>query len=146
MSEKYILKCADLKGSCQVEGCEDCIELDSVMFGVERPAIEGSTNSDERKFGIADLTEIHVTKKMDKSVIGLFTAVLKKIDPNGYTIELLTLDSENQEIFKYVLTNTIVTSYSVSGIDENLTLNFKNISIQRGKEKVDYDVMKNVMS
>jgi type VI secretion system secreted protein Hcp len=127
------LKYRDLEGSATEQGHNKWIELDSFHWGVGRSIGTAARGSTSREHSEPSISEITVTKRMDKASPKLFLdAVAGKLD-SKVQIHFTTTNKGKVETFlKFELENTGISGYSVSsGGDmpvESLSLNFTKIS------------------
>jgi type VI secretion system secreted protein Hcp len=126
------LKYGDIKGETTQVTHKEWIEVNSFQFGVGRGISSGVGGGSKREATAPSVSEITVTKTMDvasplllKEAIGGKAVTAK--------IELTQTDNKGTHVSfqKYILTNTLVSGYSVSsGGDrpsESLSLNFTKI-------------------
>jgi type VI secretion system secreted protein Hcp len=127
------LKYAALEGSVTEQGHTKWIELDSFHWGVGRAIGTAARGSTSREHSEPSISEVTVTKRMDKASPKLFLdAVAGKLDAK-VQIHFTTTNKGKVETFlKFDLENTGLSGYSVSsGGDmpvESLSLNFTKIS------------------
>lgn len=97
------------------------IALNSFQFGVERP-ISALAGTSEREPGAPVVSDITITKVMDSSSTALFSEAFQGT-PQTVTIDLVKTDGTGQAVTyaEYVLSNALVSSYSVSSGGDNPT-------------------------
>jgi type VI secretion system secreted protein Hcp len=125
------IKYGDIKGDVTAEGhkgSDGWVEVNSFQFGVGRGISSPTGGSDDREASAPSVSEVVVTKPMDVSSFAWLEASLWG-EGVACTIDFCKTDKDKLEIYaQYVLTNTMVSGYSVSsGGDrpqESLSLNF----------------------
>jgi type VI secretion system secreted protein Hcp len=150
------LKYGAFEGSATEQGHTKWIELDSFHWGVARGIGTAARGSTSREHSEPSISEITVTKRMDKASPKLFLdAVAGKLD-SKVSIHFTTTNKGKVETFlKFELENTGISGYSVSsGGDmpvESLSLNFNKIAktftgfdpgISGSPETVGFDLTK----
>ena len=123
------LKYGPLEGEVTATGYEKWIEVQSFQMGVGRGISAGVGGGSKREASAPSVSEITVTKTMDAA-----SPLLLKESIGGKAcdvkLDLTQTDASGKHIAfqKYILTNTLVSGYSVSsGGDrpsESLSLNF----------------------
>ena len=125
------MKHETIKGSVTSEGFAEWVEVGSFQYGIGRGIGSPVGAGTEREASSPSISEIVVTKEMDKSSTGFFEAALygegAKCD-----LWLCKTDKDKVEPYaKFELENTLVSGYSVSsGGDrpsESVSLNFTKI-------------------
>ena len=119
-----------LEGDVTAAGHEKWIECGSLQWGVGRGIHTPTGSSQERESSAPSISEVTVTKVMDKCTPKLFTeacvgkAKLVKID-------LVQTGEQLETYMSYELENALISGYSVStGGDrpmENLSFNFTKV-------------------
>lgn len=127
------MKFGSFKGAVTTEGYKDWIELDSFQWGVGRGIASAAHSAESRESSEPSISEIVVTKRMDKSSPSLFTdAVAGQLNSKVDIKFTTTTKNQVTEFLTYELTNTGLSGYSVSsGGDmpvESLSLNFTKIA------------------
>jgi type VI secretion system secreted protein Hcp len=147
------MKIEGIDGDVTVQGHEKEIELHSFQFGVSR-SLTAPTGGQDRESSAPSISEITVTKTMDKASPKLFGEALVGTGKNVEIFFVLTGQDKVLTYAKYTLENCMISSYSVSsGGDrpmESLSLNFEKITFEhipidgQGKpgtpERVTYDL------
>ncbi len=127
------MQIADLSGNVTESGHKNWIEVDSFSFGCGRGVESHSPgHTSNREASTVSISEISVSKEMDETSPKLF--ILACIG-TGKTvkIEFCRTGATPQVFASYVLSNVLVSSYSVNGDGsgasprESLSLNFDNI-------------------
>jgi type VI secretion system secreted protein Hcp len=126
------VKYGELKGEVTAEGYKDWIELHSFQIGIGRGVSAGVGGGSKREASAPSVSEITVTKTMDKSSQLLFKEAYggKAVEVK---IDITQTDNKGTHVAfqKYILTDTLVSGYSVStGGDrpsESFSLNFTKI-------------------
>lgn len=123
------LKYGALNGEVTAKGYEKWVEVNSFQWGVGRGISSGSGGGSKREATAPSVSEITMTKTMDE-----FSPLLLKEaiggDAKEVKIDLTQTDNDGKHIAyqKYILTNTLVSGYSISsGGDrpsESFSLNF----------------------
>lgn len=122
-----------IKGNVTAVGYEDWIELDSFQFGVGRGLSMEVGNMANREATRPSISEITITKMMDNSSGGLFKESLVGVEGVVVQIHIVQTGSQKVEKFAaYELTDTLISSYSISGSGggaphESLSLSFSKI-------------------
>lgn len=130
------LKMGTIEGSVTAEGYEKWIECHSMQWGVGRGISTPTGSAKDRACSTASISEVVVTKNLDKSTIALFKSSVAGMD-KAVDAKLHLVQSDGTKIVPYVqyeLTNTLISGYSVSsGGDrptESLSLNFTKVQIK----------------
>lgn len=128
------MKVDGIKGDVTATGHEDWIHCDSLQFGVGRGIGAPTGSAKEREASAPSISEVVVTKPMDASSMFLFTEACigkgKKVDIH------ITKTGQDQLVnyLEIVLTNTLVSGYSVSSGGDNpsesVSLNFTKIELK----------------
>src|SRR5262249_35607681 len=118
------------------------IECNSFQFGVGRgiPAPTVGAQAD-RESQAANVSEIILTKTMDKATPKLYTESLKG---KGKEVEIVFVEgTESRKYLKYTLTNTLISSYTMSSggerPSESLSLNFTEIMTEFFQRDAEHD-------
>lgn len=128
------MKFGSFKGASTTEGFKDWIELDSFQWGVGRGIGSAARGAESREASEPSISEVVVTKRMDKSSPSLLSDAWAR-QLNAKVEIKFTTTTKNQvtDFLTYELTNTGLSGYSVSsGGDmpaESLSLNFTKISV-----------------
>lgn len=123
-----------LEGDVTAAGHEGWIECDSMQCGVGRNIVTHTGSSQERESSAPAVSDIIITKSMDKCTPKLFeqscvgTSKLVKID-------LVQTGEQLDTYMSYELTASLISEYSVSsGADdrpiENVAFNFTKIEMK----------------
>jgi type VI secretion system secreted protein Hcp len=125
------IKYGDIKGDVTAEGhkgSDGWVEINSFSWGVGRGISSPTGGSEDREASAPSISEITMTKPMDKSSYQWLEAALWG---EGVTavIDFVKTDKDKLEVYaKYTLENAMVSGYSVnSGGDrpsESLSINF----------------------
>jgi type VI secretion system secreted protein Hcp len=126
------LKYGSINGETTQVSHKDWIEIQSMQFGVGRGISSGVGGGSKREATAPTVSEITLTKTMDIASNLLLKEALggKAVDVK---IELTQTDNSGKHVafLKYILTNTLISSYSISsGGDrpsESLSLNFTKV-------------------
>lgn len=120
-----------IKGDVTADGHVDWIELGSFQWGVGRGISSPTGASADRESSAPSISEITVTKSMDKSSFALLNEALQG---EGVVVQIDLCKTDKGVLVTYVtytLTNTMISGYSVSsGGDqpsESLSLNFTKV-------------------
>ena len=131
------LKLGDIKGEVTAEGFKDQIECHSLQWGVGRSISTPVGAVTNREASAPSISEVTMSKNLDKASIGLFTEAVvgKKEKALTATITVTKTGGDALEkVVVYTLTNTMISGYSVSsGGDrpsESISLNFTKIEIE----------------
>lgn len=118
-----------IDGNVTAKGYEKWIEVNSFQFGAGRGISTPTGGAENREASAASVSEVTVTKAMDKSSPKLFEASL--IGEAGKTVKIVMTRTgkELKELCIYKFENTLVSGYSVSSggegaPTESLSLNF----------------------
>lgn len=120
-----------IKGNVTEAGHVGWVEVNSFQWGVGRGIGSPVGRSANREASAPSVSEIVVTKAMDKSTFAFLQEALKGTGIEA-TIHFTTVDQGKLRTYaEYKLTNTMISGYSVSsGGDrpsESLSLNFTKI-------------------
>ena len=122
-----------IKGECTLASYKDKINIEAWSFGASLASYTDGTNQ-KRTFGKPEVSAISVSKAMDLSSTGIFSAVVAGTSLPTVKIFLLQEEAGKFDVFFTItLTNALVESYSVStggGVpNESLTLTFSKIDL-----------------
>lgn len=137
------LKYDTIKGNVTAEGFKEWIELGSFQWGVGRGI--GSPHGSEgvRESSEPSLSEVSVTKQLDKASNDLLAAALHGKPVKAEIVFTRTKSGGGgvEEFLRYELSNTMTSGYSVSsGGDrpsESLSLNFTKVMVKNSVAKLD---------
>lgn len=145
-----------IDGNVTAKGFEKWIEVNSFQFGAGRGISTPTGGAENREASAASVSEVTVSRAMDKASPKLFEAGL--IGDAGKTVKIVMTRTgkELKELCIYKFENTLVSGYSVSsGGDtptESLSLNFTKFEYSytgadttgadATKMKVGYDIGK----
>ncbi len=151
------LKCDKAKGSSTTKGFENQIELQSLQFGAGVGI--GSPRGGDRTTSEPSVSEISISKKVDKASEDLLKALLKG-DPLGQVVISFTAASGGEAVAYLTLTlaEVLVSGLSVSSggdfPNESVSLNFSKLEWSftgRGDDqkgdptRLSYDLKENVV-
>lgn len=131
-----------IQGNVEAKGHENWIEANSLQWGVGRAITSKIGSSKDREASAPSISEVVVTKEMDKSTPHLFTEACigkgKKVE-----IHLVKTDADQlQSYMEYTLTDALISGYSVStGGDrpqENISISFTKIEMKYVPWKDDH--------
>jgi type VI secretion system secreted protein Hcp len=117
-----------IEGNVTAKGYEKWIEVNSFQFGAGRGISTPTGGAENREASAASVSEVTVTKSMDKASPKLFEAGL--VGDKGKTVKVVMTRTgkELKELCSYKFESTLVSGYSVSsGGDspsESVSLNF----------------------
>jgi type VI secretion system secreted protein Hcp len=149
------MKFGSIKGSVTTDGFKDWIELSSFQWGVGRSVSSPSKGSDTREGSEPSISEVVVTKRMDKASPQLWQDAVGGDFSTDVTISMTTTTKDKVETFvSYELKETGLSGYSerADGNDvpgESLSLNFAQVvwsytgrdsKIAGSPEKVGWDL------
>jgi len=131
------IKYGDIKGDVTAEGhkgADGWVEVRSFQFGVGRGISSPTGGGDDRESSAPSVSEIVVTKDMDKSS---FSWMEESLYGEGVAVQIdfCKTDKDKLEVYcTYKLTDAMVSGYSVSsGGDkpsESISLNFTKIEYE----------------
>lgn len=129
------MKYNDIEGDVTTAGYEKWIELSSVNWGAKRDILLPMNKSADREATLPTVSEISVTKIMDKSSCGLFEEAVGGVMDSTVKIALCSVRNKAMvELAQYTLSNTAVSGYGFSASGEtpgeSLSLNFTKIEIK----------------
>lgn len=131
------IKLGDIKGEVTADGFKDQIECFSMQFGVGRAIHTPVGAVTNREASAPSISEVTITKSLDKSSIALFTESVVGKKEKALKAEITITKTGGDKLEKiavYTLHNTMISGYSVStGGDrpsESLSLNFTKIEIE----------------
>jgi type VI secretion system secreted protein Hcp len=115
-------------GNVTAKGYEKWIEVNSFQFGAGRGISTPTGGAENREASAASVSEVTVTKSMDKASPKLFEAALIGNEGKMVKVVMTRTGKELTELCIYKFESTLVSGYSVSsGGDtptESLSLNF----------------------
>lgn len=134
------MKFGVVKGNVTAKDYEDWIELQSLQWGLGRGISTPVGAAKNREASSPSVSEVVVTKPMDKATTDLMKAALS--DNKGVEAEIVITSTE-QEKCRYKLTNTLVSGYSVSSggdePNESISLNFTKVEFVHSEFNLDND-------
>lgn len=132
------MKVDGVEGHVTAKGYEKWIELDSVNFNVNRTINTKPGNVSDRESTKPTLSEIAVTKVMDKTTPNLFSeACIGKSKPK-VEIHVCQTGDKISPYMEYTLSNVLISNYQVQGQNkcenaaplETINLNFDKIEMK----------------
>jgi type VI secretion system secreted protein Hcp len=132
------MKYGSIDGSTTTSGIESWIQLHSFQWGVGRGVSLPHGAEDTREGSEPSISEVVVTKRMEKSSIKLWQDAVGGDFSSKVTIRFTTTTANKVESFlEYEFTNTGLSGYSVSaGADdppeESISLNFAKVTWKYG--------------
>lgn len=123
-----------IRGSVTTDGFKDWIELNSFQWGVGRSVTSPSKGSDTREGSEPSVSEVVVTKRMDKSSPKLWQDAVGGDFSTEVTIAMTTTTKDKVETYlMYDLKETGLSGYSAAGggndpPEESLSLNFAQVT------------------
>jgi type VI secretion system secreted protein Hcp len=144
------------EGDVTTSGFEKWIELSSFQWGVGRGIGSAMSGQASRESSIPSVSEVVVTKRMDKSSPKLWEdSVGGKLNSTVKIAFTTTSEGETKKFLEYEFTNTGLSGYSISsGGDmptESLSLNFTKVewsltsmdpAVSGSPDKQGYDLTK----
>jgi type VI secretion system secreted protein Hcp len=128
------MKYGSIQGSVTTDGYKNWVELNSFQWGVGRSVNSPAKGDDTREGSEPSVSEIVVTKRMDKASPQIWQDSVAGDFSNMVTIVMTTTTKDKVETFlSYTLTDTGLSGYSTScagGNDppgESLSLNFSKV-------------------
>ena len=129
------MKFDGIKGSVTESKYKDQVELGSFQLGVGRHIDMHTGAGAERTAGLPNVSEITVTKLADASSTDMFKAAFYG-EPKKCEIAVVVQNKgAPEEIVKWVMENTMISGWSISGAgdgnslpSESLSLNFSKIT------------------
>jgi type VI secretion system secreted protein Hcp len=138
------LKFGPIEGAVTASGLEGWIELGSLVWGVTNP--ESTTGKGGS--GRESVSDITIGKAVDRASVQLLKRVVTGEPTSGVMIKFYkSINHTEIEYLRYVLENTLVTSYSFDAFGEStsansplptesLSLNFHKVDIQYAGQPV----------
>lgn len=136
--DPIFMKFGSINGEVTLKGYEGDIQLNSFQWGVSRTIGSATGGSGDREAGAPSVSEITITKSMDKTSPLLLQQALA--GPATPEVDIFFVESASRSLEKpgqpvtyaeYVLSDVLVSSYKVSsGGDrptESITLNFTKV-------------------
>lgn len=135
------LKYDALEGNVKVKTFENWIELHSFQWGVGRAIGSGAGTSGVRESSAASVSEVTVTKQLDKASHSLLEAALWG-EPVKAEIAFTRTDKGDEvEFLRYELETTLTSGYSISSggerPQESLSFNFTKVTMHNAVAKAD---------
>ena len=129
------LKVEGLDGDVTAKGHEDWIECSSLQWGVGRGITTSTGSSQERESSATSVSDVTVTKAMDKCTPQLFKEACvgtgKKVN-----IDLIQTGGTQLDTYMtYELSNSLISGYSVSANsegrpEESVSFNFTKVEMK----------------
>lgn len=131
-----------IEGDVTASGHEGWMECQSLQWGVGREIRTPTGGSQERESSAPSVSDVTVTKLMDKSTPALFTeACVGK--SKRVRIDLVQSGDQLETYLSYTLTNSLVSGYSISSAGdrptESISFNFTKIEMKY----TPYDIQHN---
>ena len=132
------MKYGSIDGSVTTDGLTNWIQVNSFQWGVGRGVTQPHGQEDTREGSEPSISEVVVTKRMEKSSIKLWQDAVGGDFSNTVTIRFTTTTKNKVESYlEYEFTNTGLSGYSVAaGSDdppeESLSLNFAKVTWKYG--------------
>lgn len=130
------MKFGAIAGSVTAEGYADWIDCGSMQWGVGKGVSSPVGSTANRECSVASVSEVTLSKMMDKASIGLFKNAVAGID-KAVVCKIHLVKSDGTQIVPYVqyeMENTLVSGYSISsGGDrpsESISLNFTKVQVK----------------
>lgn len=128
-----LMQFGTVQGGSTLKGNEGQMQISTFNFQIER-AVSMGTGVAGRGPGVPSLSQIAITRMMDKSMPGLLQATLKGTAGVDATITIVSTGKTMREIMKYELHNAILSAYAnVMHADEPpvqaLMLGFSSIAV-----------------
>ncbi|WP_144299538.1 Hcp family type VI secretion system effector [Elioraea rosea] len=122
------MKFAGIDGSATSKGYEGWIQVESISLGVGRGITTFTGGAANREASAPSVSDVVVTKLMDRASPKLFEEGLVGSDGKLVTIVVTRTGKELRPFCLFTFFNTLVSGYSVSSSgdtpDESLSLNF----------------------
>jgi type VI secretion system secreted protein Hcp len=129
------LKVADIEGDVTAKEHEGKIECSSMQWGVGRGITTSTGSSQERESSAPSVSEVTITKAMDKCTPQLFKeACVGK--SKEVTIDLIQTGGTQLDTYmSYTLHNSLISGYSVSANsegrpEESVSFNFTKVEMK----------------
>lgn len=128
------MKYGAINGSVTTDGFKDWIELTSFQWGVGRSVNSPSKGEDTREGSEPSVSEVVVSKRMDKSSPKLWQDAVGGDFSTTVTIAMTTTTKDKVDTYlQYELKETGLSGYSASGAGtdppaESLSLNFAQVT------------------
>ena len=128
------MKFGDISGSVTTDGFKDWIQVNSFQWGVGRGVTSPHGSEDTREGSEPSVSEVVVTKRMEKASPKLWQDAVGGDFSSSVTIKFTSTTKDKVESYlEYEFTNTGLSGYSVSagGDDapqESLSLNFAKVT------------------
>lgn len=146
-----------IKGGVTAKGYEGCIAVQSISLGVGRNIHMQSGGMKDREVSRPTISEMNLTMTMSPASAALFKEALAGTEGVEVLIDIVKTGSkEVQKYVQYKLTDTLVSSYSVSNSSEggppieNVSLSFAKLEFDgsaadktnknQGSMKVGYNL------
>lgn len=132
------MKFGSIAGSVTTDGFKDWIQLNSFQWGVGRGVSPPHGKEDTREGSEPSISEVVVTKRMEKSSPKLWQDAVGGDFSTKVNIKFTTTTKDKVESYlEYELTDTGLSGYSVSAGDsdapqESLSLNFAKVTWKYG--------------
>lgn len=127
------MKYADIKGDTTQENHKEWITLNSFQWGVGRGISSPTGSTERREASEPSVSEVTISKMMDESSNKLFERACVGTKGEVVKIHVVRTGSPGETFLEYILTNTLVSGYSVSSGGDNpsesLSLNFTKIEV-----------------
>ena len=129
------MKYDGINGEVSAEGHKQCIELNSVSWGVGRGISTPTGSGGDRNTTAPSISEVTVSKPFDGSSVPLFQELLTPGSAKKATLDFVRTDKDKLAVFLSIeLDDVMVSGYNVSSHgegqpQETLSLNFTKIIV-----------------
>lgn len=126
-----------VKGNVTAEGYQDWIKLDSFQFGVGRGISMEAGHMANREATRPSISEVSISKMMDKATSGLFKESLAGSEGCKVVIDIVRTSADKLEKYAtYEMEDVLISGYSVSTSAESQPM--ESISLSFGKVVMSY--------
>jgi type VI protein secretion system component Hcp len=135
------MKFDGIPGDITTDEHKEWIACDSMHFSSMRNVQTVMGQGDQRQGGSLEVSEVTITKPMEKASPNLFLATMQAAIGKGSKVEIHLTRTDELPYMEFVLENCFVTSYNMDsdGMSpkETLSLNFLNIQMSFNPVKKD---------
>ena len=124
-----------IKGNVTADGYADHMRIESIQFGVGRGITMEPGNLANREATRPTISEVTLTKTVDRSAIALFKEAVSGSSGKTVKIKFVQTGADSvTEFMDYELTDCLVSGYSISGSAEgdpveSITLSFSKVMV-----------------
>ena len=128
-----------IKGEATDDSHKDWLDVDQIQWGVRRNITSASSTKSDRESANAEITDLTLTRRMDKSTPSLFMEACCGKGKDVVIHLTKTGDGAGSDVFmEYTLKNALMSNYSVSAKSQDEDRPSESITISFVEMEVKY--------